>query len=210
MPKQTFLNLPQEKQMRILETCKKEFKDKPLYQASVADIVHKLDIARGSFYQYFENLEECFFSILSSENMDVHSLFKEALQKSDYDFFNALFYYGQILSEELYKDSKRGLYRNRFLYWTPELENGWQEYQKKYLQTKKVAEMENIYFSNLKNNSLSVSLPDEVNELMEYTKAIIHNLIRRSFIENWDAKTFLKKFKIHISWMKKGLSFKKN
>ena len=100
MPKKTFLNLPQEKQQRILETCKKEFEEKPLFQASVSDIVNTLGIARGSFYQYFENLEECFFTILSSENMDVHALLR----------------YGEVLSKELYKPSKRNLYRNRFLY----------------------------------------------------------------------------------------------
>lgn len=87
MPKKTFLNLPQEKQQRILETCKKEFEEKSLFQASVSDIVNTLGIARGSFYQYFESLEECFFTILSSENMDVHTLFQGTLIESDNDFF---------------------------------------------------------------------------------------------------------------------------
>lgn len=82
MPKTTFLNLPQEKQKKVLEICKKEFEEKPIFEASVSDIVNALGIARGSFYQYFENLEECFFTILSYENMDVHALFQESLQES--------------------------------------------------------------------------------------------------------------------------------
>ncbi|UTY25247.1 TetR/AcrR family transcriptional regulator [Treponema denticola] len=205
MPKKTFLNLPQEKQQRILETCKKEFEEKPLFQASVSDIVNTLGIARGSFYQYFENLEECFFTILSSENMDVHALFQGALIENDNDFFNALLRYGEVLSKELYKPSKRNLYRNRFLYWTPDLDKAWLEYRKKYLQTEKVAEMEKIYFSNLKKSSLSLSTYEDIKELIEYTKAIVHNLISRSFIENWKPKEFIEHFQKQTMWMKNGL-----
>ena len=189
MPKKTFLNLPQEKQQRILETCKKEFEEKPLFQASVSDIVNTLGIARGSFYQYFENLEECFFTILSSENMDVHALLR----------------YGEVLSKELYKPSKRNLYRNRFLYQTPDLDKAWLEYRKKYLQTEKVAEMEKIYFSNLKKSSLSLSTYEDIKELIEFTKAIVHNLISRSFIENWEPEEFIEHFQKQIMWMKNGL-----
>ncbi|WP_353933401.1 hypothetical protein [Treponema denticola] len=29
---------------------------------------------------------------------------------------------------------------------------------------------------------------------MEYTKAIVHNLISRSFIENWEPKEFIEHF----------------
>ncbi|MGI5064762.1 TetR/AcrR family transcriptional regulator [Treponema putidum] len=205
MPKKTFLNLPQEKQQRILETCKKEFEKKPIFQASVSDIVNTLGIARGSFYQYFENLEECFFTILSSENMDVHALFQESLQENDNDFFNALLRYAGILSKELYKKSKRNLYKNRFLYWTPNLDKAWSEYRKKYLQTEKVADMEKVYFSNLEKNSLSVSTNEDIKELIEFTKAIVHNLISRSFIENWGPKNFIEHFEKQILWMKNGL-----
>ena len=106
MSKKTFLNLPQEKQQRILKTCKKEFEEKSLFQASVSDIVNTLGIARGSFYQYFESLEECFFTILSSENMDVHTLFQGTLIENDNDFFNALLRYGEILSKELIEYTK--------------------------------------------------------------------------------------------------------
>ena len=42
-------------------------------------------------------------------------------------------------------------------------------------------------------------------ELIEYTKAIVHNLISRSFIENWGQKTFIEHFERQILWMKNGL-----
>ena len=77
-----FFKFASRKTKKVLEICKKEFEEKPIFEASVSDIVNALGIARGSFYQYFENLEECFFTILSYENMDVHALFQESLQES--------------------------------------------------------------------------------------------------------------------------------
>ena len=56
MPKATYLKLPEEKKQRIYAACKTEFADKPFHQATVRNIVQSLDIPRGSFYQYFEDL----------------------------------------------------------------------------------------------------------------------------------------------------------
>ena len=77
--------------------------------------------------------------------------------------------------------------------------------EKKYFQNEKVAEMEKTYFSNLKESSLSLSIDEDIKELIEYTKAIVHNLISRSFIENWGQKTFIEHFERQILWMKNGL-----
>lgn len=58
MPKETFLKLPQEKKEKIIEAAKNELKRVPLEQASIKNIVENAGIARGSFYQYFENKED--------------------------------------------------------------------------------------------------------------------------------------------------------
>ena len=86
------------------------------------------------------------------------------------------------------------------------MDKAWLEYRKKYLQTEKVAEMEKIYFSNLKKISLSLSTYEDIKELTEYTKAIVHNLISRSFIENWEPEEFIERFQKQTMWMKNGLN----
>ncbi len=86
------------------------------------------------------------------------------------------------------------------------MDKAWLEYRKKYLQTEKVAEMEKIYFSNLKKISLSLSTYEDIKELIEYTKAIVHNLISRSFIENWKPEEFIEHFQKQTMWMKNGLN----
>ena len=55
MPKQTFFNLLQEKRDRIAELAVDEFSRFPYAQASISRIVERAGIAKGSFYQYFEN-----------------------------------------------------------------------------------------------------------------------------------------------------------
>jgi AcrR family transcriptional regulator len=55
MPKPTFLNLPEDKRERIVELAIEEFSDKPYAQASISNIVARAGIAKGSFYQYFED-----------------------------------------------------------------------------------------------------------------------------------------------------------
>ena len=58
MPKETFLKLPEEKKNKIIKAAKKEFERAPFEQTSIKNIVEDADIARGSFYQYFESKED--------------------------------------------------------------------------------------------------------------------------------------------------------
>lgn len=55
MPKETFNNLPDEKRDRVIAAAIEEFADNPYRSASISSIVKKADIAKGSFYQYFED-----------------------------------------------------------------------------------------------------------------------------------------------------------
>ena len=56
MPTQRFLSLPAEKQARITQALIDEFAEQGPESASVAGIIKRADIPRGSFYQYFANL----------------------------------------------------------------------------------------------------------------------------------------------------------
>lgn len=64
MPTRTFLNLTKEKRLRVLRAAKKEFSRVPLEKAVIANIVKDADIPRGSFYQYFYDLDDLFVYVL--------------------------------------------------------------------------------------------------------------------------------------------------
>ena len=58
MPKETFLKLPNEKKEKIIKAAQKEFERVPIEEVSIKNIVENAEIARGSFYQYFESTED--------------------------------------------------------------------------------------------------------------------------------------------------------
>ena len=64
MPKQTFLNLPEEKRETIMNAAVEEFADYGLENASTNRIVKNSGIAKGSFYQYFEDKQDVFMHLL--------------------------------------------------------------------------------------------------------------------------------------------------
>jgi len=55
MPKKTFFNLPDDKRERIAELAIEEFSERPYSKASISRMVERAGIAKGSFYQYFED-----------------------------------------------------------------------------------------------------------------------------------------------------------
>ena len=65
MPKQTFLNLPDEKRNIIVDAAINEFAEYGLENASTNRIVTNSGISKGSFYQYFEDKQDVFMYLLT-------------------------------------------------------------------------------------------------------------------------------------------------
>ncbi len=65
MPKQTFFNLPMEKRETIMNAAIEEFAEYGLENASTNRIVKNSGIAKGSFYQYFEDKQDVFMHMLA-------------------------------------------------------------------------------------------------------------------------------------------------
>ena len=63
MPKDTFFNLKEQKQQRILDAALREISAQGYDKASVTRIVKDAGIATGSFYQYFEDIADVFVYI---------------------------------------------------------------------------------------------------------------------------------------------------
>ncbi|HEY1046214.1 MAG TPA: TetR/AcrR family transcriptional regulator [Bacteroidia bacterium] len=63
MPSTTFGNLPQEKKKRFVEAALLEFAAHNFETASINVVIKKLNMARGSVYQYFENKLDLWLSL---------------------------------------------------------------------------------------------------------------------------------------------------
>ena len=82
MPKDTFLNLSEDKKNKIINAAKKEFARVPIEEASIKNIVKEAEIARGSFYQYFESKEDLLKYILNSKAKNLEAFLKQSLQET--------------------------------------------------------------------------------------------------------------------------------
>ncbi len=64
MPKNTFHNLPEEKRHVILDVAIDEFSQKDFSAVSITHIVSRAGIAKGSFYQYFEDKRDLYLYLM--------------------------------------------------------------------------------------------------------------------------------------------------
>ena len=56
MPSSTFLNLPAEKQEKLLKAATREFSHRPFNEASINQIIKEAGIPRGSFYMKISSI----------------------------------------------------------------------------------------------------------------------------------------------------------
>ena len=76
MPKQTFLNLPEEKRSIVINAAIDEFAEYGLENASTNRIVANSGISKGSFYQYFEDKQDVFMYLLTLLEQEKIDYFK--------------------------------------------------------------------------------------------------------------------------------------
>jgi TetR/AcrR family transcriptional regulator len=114
MPKNTFNNLPEEKQAFVLAAAIKEFAAHPYAAVSISAIVRKAGIAKGSFYQYFKDKQDLYITLIKKGTEAKLALLNE-LPRLDptSDLFDTLKrqFLGTILFELKNPDLARVLFR---------------------------------------------------------------------------------------------------
>ena len=96
MPKKTFFNLSEDKRQHIERIAMDEFAKFGYEQASINRIVIASGIAKGSFYQYFEDKGDLFERVMTVVGLMKMDYLSPVLQNpADHDFFTFL--------EELYR-----------------------------------------------------------------------------------------------------------
>ncbi len=187
MPKLTYFKLNEEKRTRIYNVLLKEFEDNFIKDVTIKHLVEELHIPRGSFYQYFESLNESYFYVLDQETKEMHGIFLELVAAKQGNVLAALDDFGNKVAEEIFNSKHYKLYRNRYLFFDADLEKQWRAYQLKnteYENTmKRVSEHEKVVF----------------------IRTIMHSLIQRLFAESWDKDTFLRVYYQYVKWMKEGI-----
>ena len=88
MPKQTFFNLNEDKRRRIEDAATREFAEYSFHGARLNNIVQNAGIAKGSFYQYFEDLDDLFLHLIKTHiELKLNAIQEVLDQNSDADLF---------------------------------------------------------------------------------------------------------------------------
>ncbi len=91
MPKETFLNLPEEKRKKIEEAAIEEFEQYNFDSASINRIVENSQISKGSFYQYFENKKDLYKYIINHIiEQKMNYLSPVMMNPDEHDFFTII------------------------------------------------------------------------------------------------------------------------
>ena len=181
MAKTTFNNLDKEKKEKIYDSLKEFFEEEELKNINVSGIVKKLGIARGSFYQYFEDLEDSYFTVLKRETGEIHHKFFNLYKENNKNLDVTLKAYRDYLAEELFDKNLKKLYRAKFFIF----ENSFMLHGKEYL------------LSHLSN---------EEYHLILYIMAVFHELIKENITRDYDKEKFLTVCNIYINWLLGGIN----
>lgn len=115
MPTLTFLNLPKEKQNNIIEASLKEFERVLLRDASINKIIKDANISRGSFYNYFEDINDLYIYSINEYKNKFTKIIKESLKEKNGDLIETTkILYDRIIYQSTL-DENRQLIKNIFL-----------------------------------------------------------------------------------------------
>jgi AcrR family transcriptional regulator len=83
MPKETFYNLEPNKRHKIVRAAIREFTDHELHKARVSNIIKMAGIPRGSFYQYFEDIDDLYYYVIDQVFDDIFDEGRKHAKETD-------------------------------------------------------------------------------------------------------------------------------
>ncbi|MBW4681846.1 MAG: TetR/AcrR family transcriptional regulator [Microcoleus vaginatus WJT46-NPBG5] len=95
MPSQTFFNLPVPRQRIVIDSAITEFANHSYEAASISSIVSQAKIAKGSFYQYFEDKQDLYLYLvdlaIEARNSFIAGVNLPSIQVGFFIYLRALF-----------------------------------------------------------------------------------------------------------------------
>lgn len=90
MPLETFFNLPDEKRNRLLDVLLEEFADNDYKNVSIGRIADRAGIAKGSFYQYFADKQDCYLYLIQQGMEEKTTFLRQLPPDGTTDLFGRL------------------------------------------------------------------------------------------------------------------------
>ncbi|WP_144554528.1 TetR/AcrR family transcriptional regulator [Bacillus sp. X1(2014)] len=200
MPKQTFFNLTKEKQGVLINAAKKEFSRVPLHEASISNIIKDAGIPRGSFYQYFEDLEDLFYFLLHEHSQRNYERMIAIIKMNNGDLFETIvdWFKGILIMFE--EPENRQYFKNAFLNMNYKIEKTFT--QNMYGEKRKSKFFEIIHLIN--SDNLNISNEEELYHIFKILMAVSFQNLAHAFAKELTINDVMKTFSLEIELLKKG------
>ena len=201
MPKETFLKLSKEKQQKVINAAKKEFARAPIENVSIKNIVEEADIARGSFYQYFESKEDLLIYILRENSEKLNTKLKDKVKETNGDIFKLYIFLYDSMIEEFTNNPDQELFKQIFINLKSSDENVFDLVRK----TKPQDIIE--YYEQIDKNNLKIENHEDLVIICD----MLNVITRRALIKNFKNKSkeyWRKMFLKEIEYLKYGIEKK--
>ena len=201
MPKETFLKLSKEKQQKVINAAKKEFARVPIENVSIKNIVEEADIARGSFYQYFESKEDLLIYILRENSEKLNTKLKDKVKETNGDIFKLYIFLYDSMIEEFTNNPDQELFKQIFINLKSSDENVFDLVRK----TKPQDIID--YYEQIDKNNLKIENHEDLVVICD----MLNVITRRALIKNFKNKSkeyCRKMFLKEIEYLKHGIEKK--
>lgn len=201
MPKQTFINLPNDKKEILIHAAMKEFSRAPLFEASIANIVKEAGIPRGSFYQYFEDKEDLYYFLLNEYSQRLRKRFISILENQNGDLMETFIESFRVMLNSLESVEFRQFFRNAFLNMNYKSENTLTpEVSKEELNTR----LKQV-ISLVDKDQLNIKNEDELVHILKIMKAVTFQNLIQVFAKDLSVEQSMQNYTMEVNLMKQGL-----
>jgi len=193
MPKKTFLNLPEKRQAEIRDLLLTIFYEKPVSQVKVSEIVAALQMSRGIFYKYFEDLNDAYDYLIHYYAGQIHGEIIDYMTRQEGDFFQGIEAF-LLLYVDLDQQSARYrqlvlLAQNSYLFsYRPKTNHGviaWKEL--------------------LEKNNFAMSTNEEQISFLYFSMKLVIDSLTDMLANDWGEKELLVDFRFKTHWLLEGI-----
>lgn len=197
MPKETFLNLSVDRQQWVDDILLSVFFEQHLSQVNVSEIVKEMKMSRGTFYKYFEDLEDAHTYIVKKYSAIIHRDIFSFVLESDTNFFVGIRQYFVWCTALKRTDT----------YWKGLVLLTRTNHQRtmKRSRTDNPSAYTQQWVALLNKNHYQTTSIEEANHLFFFLMEMVIDSLTNWIINDWTTEEFLKDFDYRVKWLTQGL-----
>ncbi len=196
MAKQTFLNLNEEKRKVVEESLKKEFSRVPLKDALVSNIVKCAKIPRGSFYQYFNDIDDAFYYVIGQYSKDIKKTLLENIVRNKGDIiisYRQLYIY---ILDMIEKEENKDYFEKIFLNMNYDIE---------IMFTPNFNEGLNVMLNQIDITKLNIPSKFSLSYILDIIESVMMNNIVKSYKRNLSREKNIEIFEKELALVCAGI-----